>query len=351
MSSGGILNQKVEIPDNPATIASNVSYNNSSTSSIITGKNVQQAIDQLFTSVSNGKKKIAGAITDKGVSTSANDSFDTMANNIKNIQTKTFFDDLNVLNTSENSYLYDIEYRSTSHQWPVFSSNCPLSYTPFIAIGQIIQSSDRDDNTISMYKVENKSVQKMIDFNIINKSVKQSMYISFSVDGKNLVATINHRDSFNYFEERYIFVPDLSKSVNYKTKATYVASKNQQDPFDFKFEISNFSPTNTDFIKINKVNKWEAIELYDKEQLFTYRNVYVNNLIMKNGAIEQITNYNGAPYPFFSSNGNNWADAHQGFYLDDNGFHLLIDNSSYGKNYGVKFNIDLDIEVYTRPGI
>ena len=67
--------------------ASNVSYNNSSTSSIITGTNVQQAIDQLFTSVSNGKQQIASAITDKGVSTSASDSFATMAENIGKIST------------------------------------------------------------------------------------------------------------------------------------------------------------------------------------------------------------------------------------------------------------------------
>lgn len=43
--------------------------------------------DELFTSVSNGKSEIAGAITDKGVATSASDSFSTMANNISKIQT------------------------------------------------------------------------------------------------------------------------------------------------------------------------------------------------------------------------------------------------------------------------
>ena len=42
---------------------------------------------ELFQSVSNGKKKIAEAITDKGVTTSATASYDTMANNIKKIDT------------------------------------------------------------------------------------------------------------------------------------------------------------------------------------------------------------------------------------------------------------------------
>ena len=80
MSYGGIIGQQ------PALEANGIAYNNSQTSSIITGDNVQTAIDQLFTSVSNGKNKIASAITDKGISTSPNDSFDVMAGNIGKIQ-------------------------------------------------------------------------------------------------------------------------------------------------------------------------------------------------------------------------------------------------------------------------
>ena len=67
--------------------AANTTYSNSSTSSIITSTNVQGAIDQLFTSVSNGKELIADAITDKGVTTSASASFQIMANNIGRIST------------------------------------------------------------------------------------------------------------------------------------------------------------------------------------------------------------------------------------------------------------------------
>ena len=43
-------------------------------------------VEELFTSVSNGKSEIAEAITDKGVPTSADDSFSTMASNISQIQ-------------------------------------------------------------------------------------------------------------------------------------------------------------------------------------------------------------------------------------------------------------------------
>lgn len=43
--------------------------------------------DELFQSVSDGKTTIAGAITDKGVTTSATDTFATMASNISSIET------------------------------------------------------------------------------------------------------------------------------------------------------------------------------------------------------------------------------------------------------------------------
>ena len=59
-------------------------------------EDVNSAIDtlnnnqnELFQSVSDGKSKIAEAITDKGVTSSASDTFQTMANNIKQISTTT----------------------------------------------------------------------------------------------------------------------------------------------------------------------------------------------------------------------------------------------------------------------
>ena len=44
-------------------------------------------LNEVKTSVSNGKSAVASAITDKGVSTSATASFNTMANNIRSINT------------------------------------------------------------------------------------------------------------------------------------------------------------------------------------------------------------------------------------------------------------------------
>lgn len=49
--------------------------------------NLDGKYDELFQSVSDGKNKIAGAITDKGVITSATDTFENMATNIRAIPT------------------------------------------------------------------------------------------------------------------------------------------------------------------------------------------------------------------------------------------------------------------------
>lgn len=54
-----------------------------------TSQTLKGAIAETFQSVSNGKQLIATAITDKGVSTSSDATFQTMANNIGKIQTNT----------------------------------------------------------------------------------------------------------------------------------------------------------------------------------------------------------------------------------------------------------------------
>ncbi|AJE11689.1 PQQ-binding-like beta-propeller repeat protein [Clostridium botulinum] len=54
-------------------------------SSNIKSKNVKGALEELFTSASNGKNKIVTAITGKGIVANNTDSFDTLSNKIKQI--------------------------------------------------------------------------------------------------------------------------------------------------------------------------------------------------------------------------------------------------------------------------
>lgn len=79
----GINNIEFTEEGEDSITASNVSYSN--TTSGMTSRNVQNAIDELFQSVSEGKSLIAAAVTDKGVETAATDSFATMAGNIGQI--------------------------------------------------------------------------------------------------------------------------------------------------------------------------------------------------------------------------------------------------------------------------
>ena len=66
-----------------ASTAIDITYDN--VTSGITSTNIQDAIDEVFQSVSDGKVLIAEAITDNGISTSATDTFSIMASNIRNI--------------------------------------------------------------------------------------------------------------------------------------------------------------------------------------------------------------------------------------------------------------------------
>ena len=67
-----------------ASAAVDVSYDNTTTQ--MSANNVQDAIDEVFHSVGNGKELIASAISDKGIPTLATDTFAIMAEHIAEIE-------------------------------------------------------------------------------------------------------------------------------------------------------------------------------------------------------------------------------------------------------------------------
>ena len=108
-------------------------------------------LDELKISVSNGKTLIADAITDKGVQTSATDTFQTMANNIRDIEgggsggaTEEFYGDIvvnkttvNVNNVDTDSIKIKLNQRPTNNQIVTIStsnhitlSQTSLTFTP-----------------------------------------------------------------------------------------------------------------------------------------------------------------------------------------------------------------------------
>lgn len=75
----------------------------------IQNKIIKQRLDEVFTSVSSGKQLVASAITDKGVSTEDDATFQVMANNINDIATG------NTSNTTITNFKSSISYFTTSY--------------------------------------------------------------------------------------------------------------------------------------------------------------------------------------------------------------------------------------------
>lgn len=90
-----------------------IGYNNSTTGMAST--NVQDAVTELFTSVSEGKSLIAAAVTDKGVETAADATFQQIAKNvtaIKSNSTSTLF-------SIDNKSSFSLPSEAQAGEWVV----------------------------------------------------------------------------------------------------------------------------------------------------------------------------------------------------------------------------------------
>ena len=75
---GGIIFGTIGVVAATTISSNNVTYQN---------KTVNNALDELYNEATTGKEVIAAAITNKGVSTTSGDTYETMATNINNIHT------------------------------------------------------------------------------------------------------------------------------------------------------------------------------------------------------------------------------------------------------------------------
>lgn len=78
------INEKLGKIDGLASGSVDIAYDNTETG--LSATTLKSAVDELFTSVSNGKALVASAITDKGIATSNDATFETMASNIAAIE-------------------------------------------------------------------------------------------------------------------------------------------------------------------------------------------------------------------------------------------------------------------------
>lgn len=117
--------------------AESVSFDNTQTT--MQSDNVQDAIEEVFQSVSNGKELLADAITDKGVQTSANDSFSTMATNIGLIQTASDYDAFITKTYIKNNFFRNESWYgiSTSLTWDFLNSDKSKYYRYFVVTSSL----------------------------------------------------------------------------------------------------------------------------------------------------------------------------------------------------------------------
>ena len=80
----GII-KKIEIPGGGSTIKVDSELSTTSENPV-QNKVITAKLNEVFQSVCDGKSKIAAAITDKGINTAADATFNTMANNISKIE-------------------------------------------------------------------------------------------------------------------------------------------------------------------------------------------------------------------------------------------------------------------------
>lgn len=112
-------------------------------------KDLPSAINELFQSVSNGKKLIASAITDKGVETDANDKFATMAENIGKIDGGSSGGCISIpidLNQYADTYTYIFEVVGSMYRYLKLSSNGSTANTS----NHYVEVQAFDDNGVNV---------------------------------------------------------------------------------------------------------------------------------------------------------------------------------------------------------
>lgn len=155
--------------------ASDITYNNQTSGA--TSTNVQGAIDELFTSVSDGKSLIASAITDKGVNTSADASFQVLKDNILKIKQNNgyYFDRTFIFDPTtrilefqvelENPIVFIYDYRGLNNIFGVGYNKITKGNT-IEDFGLLTRSRDGEsDDTYRISKIDftNNSLKLQVD--------------------------------------------------------------------------------------------------------------------------------------------------------------------------------------------
>lgn len=187
-------NVKEALDDLSDRNASNILYDDYSTIYSVIGdidelgtenKNLVDAVNEVFTSVSNGKELIADAISDKGIETSATDTFETMATNISNIRSG----GLEIFNILTNSQIST----TSVYKYPVYDMPIPTKKMML----KCVVTGDATAETYVLFDANTTSINIYPSINrSLNIQLKRDKVNSVSYNGSwiNLYLTITAID-------------------------------------------------------------------------------------------------------------------------------------------------------------
>lgn len=148
-------------------------------------------INELFTSVSNGKKLIASAITDKGVETDANDKFATMAENIGKIESGGGCISVPIdLNQYADTYTYISEVVGSMYRYLKLSSNGSTANTS----NHYVEVQAFDDNGVNVALGKTSNVATDGAYN------NSSAYIDLGVGNQTLTIDLGSIYKLDYIK-------------------------------------------------------------------------------------------------------------------------------------------------------
>lgn len=214
----------------------NKDSNNPVQNKIITTKidELEKSFAEAKKSVSDGKKMLAEAITEKGMATASNDSFSTMAENVRNIESGSGFDkNLRIISFYDNNVTV-AQYAGLSgdHIMPPLDVNSK-SYGGWEDInGEFIKFPMKINEDVDLYRAS-----KLYDLNGISlwengwtyssnptRNITDE-YIEFlqkytsSSDEKNVIQTVNKYDLTNARILRFVLdvtdVVDITYTSDY----------------------------------------------------------------------------------------------------------------------------------------